>query len=211
MCLLEWGCSIKEGAVRKTITTTLSINFNVLCLLKQCFLIKCNIGPLYTAPDTWDTDVYYINTSEIPGELLCENMISSHVKITCYLHKRKDHRCYGYIINCTFLSKKIFKWNGLAFHWCLHNKIIEHYMAAWRGEFSLLVLKNISLIRCTDSWNTFSTLKEKFCISAGPCNILYICIHVYIKIPIISSWRSNINYLINKVTKETGFPCVPII
>ena len=123
--------------------------FNVLCLLKQCFLIKCNIGPLYTAPDTWDTDVHYINTSEIPGELSCENMISSHVKITCYLHKRKDHRCYGYIINCTFLSKKIFKWNGLAFHWCLHNKIIEHYMAAWRCEFSLLVLKNISLIRCT--------------------------------------------------------------
>ena len=29
---------------------------------------------------------YYINTNEIPGELLCENLISSHVKITCYLH-----------------------------------------------------------------------------------------------------------------------------
>ena len=33
-------------------------------------------------------EVYYINTNEklIPGELLHENMISSHVKITCYFH-----------------------------------------------------------------------------------------------------------------------------
>ena len=29
---------------------------------------------------------YYVNTNEIPGELLRENMIFSHVKITCYLH-----------------------------------------------------------------------------------------------------------------------------
>ena len=30
--------------------------------------------------------IYYINTNEIPGELSCKNMISSHMKITCYLH-----------------------------------------------------------------------------------------------------------------------------
>ena len=29
---------------------------------------------------------YYIKTNEIPGNILCENFISSHVKITCYLH-----------------------------------------------------------------------------------------------------------------------------
>ena len=29
---------------------------------------------------------YYINTNEIPGERLRENLISSHLKITCYLH-----------------------------------------------------------------------------------------------------------------------------
>ena len=29
---------------------------------------------------------YYINTNEIPGELSRENLISSHVKITCSLH-----------------------------------------------------------------------------------------------------------------------------
>ena len=30
--------------------------------------------------------ITYTNTNEIPGELSRENMISSHVKITCYLH-----------------------------------------------------------------------------------------------------------------------------
>ena len=30
--------------------------------------------------------ITYINTNEIPGELSRENLISSHVKITCYLH-----------------------------------------------------------------------------------------------------------------------------
>ena len=29
---------------------------------------------------------YDINTNEIPGELSRKNMVSSHVKITCYLH-----------------------------------------------------------------------------------------------------------------------------
>ena len=29
---------------------------------------------------------YYLNTNEIPSELSRENLISSHVKITCYLH-----------------------------------------------------------------------------------------------------------------------------
>ena len=66
--------------------------------------------------------LYCINTNEISGELSCENMISAHVKITCHFHLWKDHRCYGYIINCAFRSKKTFKWNGLAFHWCLYNK-----------------------------------------------------------------------------------------
>ena len=65
---------------------------------------------------------YYLNTNEIPGELSRENMISSHVKITCYLHMWKDHRCDGYIINRAFHRKKLFRWNGLVFHWCLYNK-----------------------------------------------------------------------------------------
>ena len=35
---------------------------------------------------------------------------------------RKDHRCYDYTINCTFHSKKPWKWQDLVFHWCLYNK-----------------------------------------------------------------------------------------
>jgi len=34
----------------------------------------------------FSTSNYYINTDEIPGELSRENMISSHVKRTCYFH-----------------------------------------------------------------------------------------------------------------------------
>ena len=65
---------------------------------------------------------YYINTNEIPGELSHKNLISSHVKITCYLHMWKYHLCYGYIINRAFHTKKLLKWNGLVVHWCLYNK-----------------------------------------------------------------------------------------
>ena len=43
----------------------------------------------------------------MPGELSHANMISSHVKITCYLQIRKDHRCYGYIKKTApFTAKK---------------------------------------------------------------------------------------------------------
>ena len=49
-------------------------------------------------------------------------VIFSHVKITCYLHMWKYHRCYGYIINSVFHTKKLLKWNGFVFHWCLYNK-----------------------------------------------------------------------------------------
>ena len=35
---------------------------------------------------TTNNVLYYTNTNEIPGELSHENLISSHVKITCYLH-----------------------------------------------------------------------------------------------------------------------------
>ena len=45
---------------------------------------------------------YYINSNEIQGELSRENLISSHVKIMCYLHMWKYHCCYGYIINRAF-------------------------------------------------------------------------------------------------------------
>ena len=36
------------------------------------------------------SSIFYINTNEIPGELLCENLISSHVKISplLWLHNK---------------------------------------------------------------------------------------------------------------------------
>ena len=59
--------------------------------------------------------IIIINTNEIPGKLSRKNMISSDVKITCYLHTWNDHCCYGYMINRAFC-------NDLVFYWCLYNK-----------------------------------------------------------------------------------------
>ena len=53
--------------------------------------------------------IYHINANEIPGELSHKNLIYSHMKITCYLHMRKYHCCYGYIINHAFHTKKLLK------------------------------------------------------------------------------------------------------
>ena len=65
---------------------------------------------------------YYINANEILGELSRENLISSHVKISplLWLHNksRLSHQ----------KTIKV-KWFGI------------YYMAAWRDEISLLVLK----------------------------------------------------------------------
>ena len=118
--------------------------------------------------------IYYINTNEILGELSRENLISSHVKITCYFHMWKYHLCYGYIINRAVHIKKLSKWNGLVFHWCLYNK----KNITWPlGDTKVLFpcWKNISRVSAANEWNIFSTLEEKFRISARPCNILYIC------------------------------------
>ena len=75
-------------------------------------------------------------------------MISSLVKITCYLHMWKYHLCYSYIINRAFHTKKLLKCNGLVFHWC----------SCW---------KNISLVRCAHSWNIFQHSKRNFLSPRG--------------------------------------------
>ena len=46
-------------------------------------------------------------------------------------------------------------------------------MAAWRYEISLLVLKKYFTSERSERVKYFSTLEEKFRISARPCNILY--------------------------------------
>ena len=47
-------------------------------------------------------------------------------------------------------------------------------MVAWRYEISLLVLKKYFTRSLRSLVKYFSTLEEKFLISARPCNILYI-------------------------------------
>ena len=69
----------------------------------------------------------------------------------------KDHHYYGYIINRTFhgyWSEVV--WNFIGVY------IIMHYMVAWRYEISLLVLKNISLVHCTHSWDIIHNSKRNF-------------------------------------------------
>ena len=74
---------------------------------------------------------------------------------TWYLHMWKYHLCYGFIINFTFQTKKLFQ-------------------VAWRYEISLLVLKKYFTCSLRSLVTYFSTLEEKFRIPALPCNILYI-------------------------------------
>ena len=87
-------------------------------------------------------------------------------KKTCYLHIWKFHRCYVYIINGAFHTKKLLKWNGLVFHWCFYNK----QSITWPLEdtkFLFACWKNISLVRCPHSWNTFQHSKRSFVSPRG--------------------------------------------
>ena len=87
-------------------------------------------------------------------------MISSHVKITCYFHMWKYHRCYGYIINHAFRRIKLFQWMV----WYFIGVYIINRTLHGRLEirnFSSRV-ENISLVRCTHSWNIFQHSKRNF-------------------------------------------------
>ena len=114
--------------------------------LEHCVIFSCRIAVLLKEISKassiafllWHTTHYYINTNEIPGELSHENMISSYVKITCYFQVWKISPLL-WLHNKSRLSQDktvSVKWLGisLVFIW-----LIEHYMAAWRYEISLLV------------------------------------------------------------------------
>ena len=94
----------------------------------------------------WLSNIYYINTSEIPSELPLENLISSHVKITCYLHTWRDHRLHN---------------KSRPFYWFLYNK--QNITCPGHGyEFYRFVFNSIShsfaaLIREISSWTFIST------------------------------------------------------
>ena len=53
-------------------------------------------------------------------------------------------------------------------------------MAAWRYEIFLLVLKKYFMSERSKRVKYFSTLEEKFRISARSCNILYIKVNSFI-------------------------------
>ena len=109
------------------------------------------------------TLTYYINTNEKPGELSHENLISSHLKITCYLHMWKYHHCYGFIINIiapftpkNYESEMVWLFIGLyVINRTLHGRLEI-------GNFSSRVDKNISLIHWAHSWNIFQQSKRNF-------------------------------------------------
>ena len=101
----------------------------------------------YKSENTWHFLFYYLNTTEIPSELSRENFISSHVKITCYLHTWRDLCHYGCIINRAFESKLIWYFTGVY----IINRIL--HTCLWIRILSSHVQLDISLVRCAHSWD----------------------------------------------------------
>ena len=110
-------------------------------------------------------------------------MISSHVKITCYFHMWKYHRCYGYIIDRAFRRKKLFI------------EMVWYFIGVYKINRTLhgrLEIRTKCVFSCWKYFTRslcsllkyFSTLEEKFRISARPCNILYL----YKTSPTIKRW-----------------------
>ena len=61
--------------------------------------------------------VYYINSNEIPGDLSCENMIPSHVKITIMLFSNAKISPLQWLHNKSRLSQEktvSLKWFGIS-------------------------------------------------------------------------------------------------
>ena len=104
--------------------------------------------------------------------------------MTCYLHMWKYHRCYGYIMNRAFHTKKLLKWNGLVVHWCLYNKKNITWLLG-ETKFLFECWKNISLVRCALQWNIFQHSKRNF-VSPRSHVISSICVMVWLRI--IYTW-----------------------
>ena len=84
----------------------------------------------------------------------CENdMLFSHVKRSLLLWL---HNTLHPSQQKKKLSKMVWYFTGV------YIIKIEYYMAACRYKFSLLVFKNIPLVRCTHSWNVFQNLERNF-------------------------------------------------
>ena len=112
-------------------------------LFCSTWYLTCFLGSVvrYWVEHSKRNSVYYINTSEILSELSHKNFISSHVKITCYLHTWRDHRCYGYIINRAFESKLTWYFTGV---YIIYRKL---HTRLWIWILSSRVQRDISLVR----------------------------------------------------------------
>ena len=75
--------------------------------------------------------------------------------------------------------------------------IKKNYMVAWRYEIYLLMLKNISLVRCAHSWNIFQHSKINFV--SPRCHVIS-SIYYMLKINSLSITYQKISwiYLTNK-------------
>ena len=82
-------------------------------------------------------------------------------------------------------------------------------MATWRYEISLLVLKKYFTHSLCSLVKYFSTLEEKFRISARPCNILYLY-HVHHHLHHLHD-KISIDEIRTILTSATGFIFVIII
>ena len=110
--------------------------------------------------------IYYINTNEIPGELLRENLISSHVKISPlpFFHNKS---CLSH--QKSYLSEMVLYFIGV--YTCIVNRTLHGCLEI--QNFSSRVEKYFTRsLRSLVKY--FSTLEEKFRIFAWPCNILYV-------------------------------------
>ena len=76
--------------------------------------------------------------------------------------------CSGAFVKVDTISKMVFNWY-LFINRALHDRLeIRNFSSC---------VENIYLICCAHSGNIFSTLEEKFCISAWPCDILYVLLN----------------------------------
>ena len=111
----------------------------------SCFYSKCLAKIIFLLSASWlksavSNTIYYINTNEVPSELSRENFISSHVKITCYLHMWRDHCRYGNIKNLAFLTDV----------YIINRKL---HAPLWIWILSSSVQHDISRVSATNQWD----------------------------------------------------------
>ena len=103
-----------------------------------------------------------MNTSEIPGKLP-HMMMSSHVKIHC-------------INKLLYLHSVKIAWSRLLL-------MLNTKSNFWQGKATICYSIGVYIInRMRSLLKYMSTLEAKFCISAPPCNILYLDFDCFVRV-----------------------------